>query len=342
MIWVQVGRTRRSSIVFGGIYREHRQLGRTDPDITRQELKIEQELRWTEIIEKWSQAGRNVNCVVLGDMNLDYMKWHDPDQFQEEMVDLVQRQIELEGFSQIISGYTRSWPGQADSLLDHIWVNCPNRVVSHQNTVNGASDHNVVEVTVAGKDLVTGGNNVRKCTWRKQNKERCALRLRETDWSDVLAEYNVDVANSILEEMIHDILDAEAPMWTIQTRTSYNKWISPETKTAMTERDLLREVARRTQKEEDWNSFRAARNACTSKQRKNKQTFLRNSYEKLEEEKDTGRLFSITRRLLGWSRMGPPMTFKIDGQLIRKQKDIVNTQRKYYQDKVRSIKESIP
>ena len=119
-------------------------------------LKLEQELRWVKIVEKWSQAGRNTNCIVLGDMNLDFLKWHDPDQFHEEMVDLVQRRIELEGFSQIITGHTRSWPGQADSLLDHIWVNCPNRVVSHQNVVNGASDHNVVEVIVAGKDLVTG------------------------------------------------------------------------------------------------------------------------------------------------------------------------------------------
>ena len=144
----------------------------------------------------------------------------------------------------------------------------------------------------------------------------------------------------MLEEKIREILDVEAPMRTIQSRTRYNRWISSET--AMLERDSLREVARRTQEEEDWRKFRISRNVCTSRQRKNKQTFLQDSYRKLEDEKDTGRLFAMTRRLLGWSRSGPPTTFTIDGQIIRKQKDIVNVQSKYYQDKVRNIKESIP
>ena len=41
------------------------------------------------------------------------------------MVEHTKEYIEAEGFTQIVTGTTRAWHDQVDSLLDQIWVNCP-------------------------------------------------------------------------------------------------------------------------------------------------------------------------------------------------------------------------
>ena len=69
----------------------------------------------------------NTRCIVIGDINLDHLRWLEPDQLNENMVKLVQDEIEILGFTQLIKGYTRRWRSQSDSLLDQIWSNCCHR-----------------------------------------------------------------------------------------------------------------------------------------------------------------------------------------------------------------------
>ena len=77
----------------------------------------------------------------------------------------------------------------------------------------------------------------------------------------------------------------------------------------MEDRDRLREIARRTQEDTDWNNFKSARNNCTKEQRKDKSRFTRGTFEKIEVENDTGKLFGMTRNLLGWNKSTPPTMF---------------------------------
>ena len=72
-IWVKLGEGRKNSIVMGGVYREHQQLGRTDPAAIRLEIQIQQEKRWSEIIKKWKLAARYPKCMIIGDINLDFL-----------------------------------------------------------------------------------------------------------------------------------------------------------------------------------------------------------------------------------------------------------------------------
>ena len=79
-----------------------------------------------------------------------------------------------------------------------------------------------------------------------------------------MKQVDVNLGNSILEEKIVTILDSEAPMHNIQQRTNYCKWLKQSTKERMEERNDLRELARRTQRTEDWDKFRKSRNECTT------------------------------------------------------------------------------
>ena len=64
-VWVRIGSSRRNSLVIGGIYREHHQLGRGELNDTWMETQQTQEWSWKRIMRKWSNAGQNSNCVVI-------------------------------------------------------------------------------------------------------------------------------------------------------------------------------------------------------------------------------------------------------------------------------------
>ena len=88
------------------------------------------------------------------------------------MVELVQEKIESNGFRQLMKTFTRSMNDQADSIIDHIWVNCERKVVNHFNKIRSCSDHNVVGVNVNKKDIRTGGQNMIRRKWMNFNKNQ--------------------------------------------------------------------------------------------------------------------------------------------------------------------------
>ena len=78
-IWVRVGSSKKKNIIVGGIYRQHRVLGVTDKEASRLELKLEQEERWKRVVKHWKAASNNAKCITMGDINLDYKRWQEPE-----------------------------------------------------------------------------------------------------------------------------------------------------------------------------------------------------------------------------------------------------------------------
>ena len=110
----------------------------------------------------------------------------------------------------------------------------------------------------------------------------------------------------------------------------------------MVDRDKALDRARISRDPSDWTTFRILRNKCTSMQKKDRNNYLKDTYDKMEAEHDSAKLFSTTRSLLGWQRAGPPSSFNIDGRYVTKQFDIAEAQATFYQDKVNKIKASLP
>ena len=334
-IWVRVGGTTKKSIVIGGLYREHQQLGQNLGDATWMEKKVMQEERWMKMIRQWQKAGNNGKCIVIGDLNLDFRKWHYPEQLQADMVSMVQDGIETMGFVQLITGITRSWSQQRDSTLDHIWSNCNERTLNFFNDTRGMSDHNVIGINVSLKDIKVCGQNVLRRKWKKFKEEKYLEKLSAIDWSNLYNTVDPNLANTILEDNIVGILDILAPMTVIQTRTKYISWLSDSTKNLMRERDSARETARVSQSESDWTKYRHLRNRCTNVQKTECAQFLRSKYTDIENTNDASKLYSLTRQLLGWKQAGPPVCFQRDGKLIRKQKEVAECQAKFYREKIK-------
>ena len=165
-IWLKIGSNKKKGLLVGGIYRQHKLLGEQQNDATRLDSQHQQENRWRRICKIWKNKSKNKKTVVVGDINLDHLRWDHPEQHLENMVEETKNVIETSGFLQIVTNFTRSWRNQADSCLDQVWTNCPDRTVKVYNIERGASYHNVVGINVAVQDIKTGGNNTIKRLWK--------------------------------------------------------------------------------------------------------------------------------------------------------------------------------
>ena len=88
--------------------------------------------------------------------------------------------------------------------------------------------------------------------------------------------------------------------------------------------------------------YRTRRNDCTKRQRNDRSKHYNELYNSIEVENDSKKLFNTTKNLLGWKQDAPPKGFMIDGKFISKQKEVAEEQAKYYENKIKKIKNSIP
>ena len=342
MVWIKVGTGKNNSVLIGGLYRQHQLLGQADKNFTNAEIIRQQELRWEKVVQTWINLSNDKNCIVVGDINLDQNKWNNPVSTQEHMVDLMKDNIETKGFQQLVTGVTRTMRNSEDSLIDHVWSNCLEKTIKIINKSRGSSDHNIVGIEVKLKGHMSGGSNVLKRCWKNFDEKECINAFKRENWTDILNIWNLDVAVWTLEDRIMRIMDVHAPFKVVQQRSNYKNWIGVETKSEMKLRDDARKKAKQSDLEIDWLEFRNRRNKCTSMQRQDKKQYLDKIYKDIEEDKNTRELFSVTRKLLGWSQAGPPNSLKIDGNILLKQKLIADAQMNYYTAKIEKVKKLLP
>ena len=224
-IWIQVGRAGRKPIRIGGLYREHTLLKQNVLQNNTSDGHL-QLARWNNQLAGWSAAAAgDANCVMLGDINLDYLYWNNPENRILNMVDRTQSEIETKGFIQLVRGFTRTWPGQRDTAVDHIWTNMPNRIVHHSNVVRAGSDHNVVSTMVRLKDRVLCRQEVVKRIRKNMDNQRVKDCMAAVDWTPLLESEDIDFVNHFLESKILEVYNREAPLKKVQIRNLKKNWV---------------------------------------------------------------------------------------------------------------------
>ena len=292
-------------------------------------------------MNSWKAAARGHKCVLIGDINLDNLKWNDPEARHVKMVDIVKNTIETIGFCQVISGFTRSWPQQQDSAVDLCWTNDIERVINHSNSIRSGSDHNVITVWVRMKDRILDIREKEKRMWKNMDPVMLKDMVKNADWTELLLSDNIDVMNGILEKVICDALDKVAPMKVVQTRRNFKNWVTNDLKDKMTHRNSLREKARVSSQQDDWDDYRKARNIVTKETKRTRDDFFEGIYDKLADGKDTKGVYGTTKELLGLNRDTGPRCFLVNGQLLRKPSELANTLVDCYETKLNTLRTNL-
>ena len=227
-IWLKIRRRGCKPVTVGGVYREHSLLLQgVSNDTDRPEA---QSRRWKKFIDQWTNARQDGICHVLGDTNLDIFKWTDPESINEQMVKYMNEEIVTLNFSQIIEGFTRSWPGTEDSLLDQCWTNRLDLILSKNNIVRYVGDHNVIEIVLKLKGTDEEQQESRRRNWKLFSLENYVSAAAAIRWDDFYRLTDLNEAQYWMETSLSELLDKEAPWMTVQPRRKFRNWVSAKTK----------------------------------------------------------------------------------------------------------------
>ena len=116
------------------------------------------------------------------------------------MIEKTQEWIETLGFLQVIRGYTRSWRGQEDSLLDHCWMKKPELLVAATNEIRAKSDHNYISAILKTKEKFKNNTEIKKRLWKIFCPIRFKNKISNIDWTNFYECEDIDIINDFFEK----------------------------------------------------------------------------------------------------------------------------------------------
>ena len=268
-------------------------------------------------------------------------KWTNPDQDHLSMINLMKNKIEHLGIHSNGLWNTRFWPGTPSSLIDHCWQNCPQRIIKVENIDCSLSDHNILKITIRIIGSVSQPREILARDWSKFIIKDYQDEVGRIDWTDLLEESDINLANNIFEEKIKNILDKAAPMRVSQIKIKNKSWITKTTRDVMKERDLARNVASQLQRDQDWSEYRRLRNKCNALTKSDKKKHFNDLFD-LNSKSNISELYKNVKSQLGWKTSGPPQSLLIKDKIVKTSEGIAEAQMDYFETKVKKLIEDIP
>ena len=346
-VWLEVGLPRQKKILVCNIYRQWQFTKQGDD---KSSATVNSQLaRFVSFLDQWERAvasGREI--CVLGDFNLDFLHFgrnnlpanSQSARLRPLVAELFDRIIP-HGFAQMVSVFTRSWPNQESSGLDHFWTNRPEKLSQVHATWAGGSDHKIIFATRYTRAQISKPRIIRKRSYKNFVPSQFLEAVRKISWWGVYSEcFDCESAAKIMTDKLTDILDLMAPIRTFQVRTKYAPWLSQHTKDLIKERDQAQKKAAFSKDEDDWRRFKGLRNSVTNILRTEKKNWQANKINQFGN--DTSSIWKNVKNWLGWSKGGPPTKIISEGNIFSRPKDVAKIMNNFFINKVRLLRNNLP
>ena len=338
-IWIKISSRGLKSVLVCGVYREHQYLSQPSDWSLHPNEQIK---RWAAFLKQVETARISSTCHIIGDCNLDYNKWLSPDYSQSQMVNDTKNSLEAGGFFQLVTEITRSWPGQADSTIDHFWTNEPQKIMNVSNAVRAAGDHNVITVLIRLKGSIFSKLDSRKRSYKNFDPVIYRQKLENEKWTDIYEIEDVDLANDFLESKVVGILDTMCPYKTVQYRKDCKTWLTDATKTKMTARDVTRERARISSDPVLWSQYKVQRNEVNRLVNSDRKRHYVELYDCHHVNKDVSATYRAAKNQGGIKKCSSPTTFLSEGIKITNPQEMSNLMMKTFSDKTDKLLNELP
>ena len=344
-VWLECGLPNQRSILMCVGYRQWRLLGQQD---STSASTTEQLARWLIFLEKWENAlQENKEVIVTLDANLDFLTWrkeglpsHHSSVRLKSLIDALFEQILPLGVTQLVTGATRFERGQPQAGLDHLYSNKPEKLSSVQTYYTGMSDHKLIKFTRFSKSFKQNPRFVTKRCFKKFDDQQFRQDLAESHLDEILSCTNPNEAAELLVSKLNCLLDKVAPVRTIQTHSNYAPWLGDGTKNLQQERNRAQEKAAKSDDPDDWRAYRSLRNQVTARSRAEEKEWQR---QKLDHTKNSStEMWKRVKGWLGWGGGGPPTQLFSDGKIISSPAGLGSVMNKFFIDKIRRLRSTIP
>ena len=353
-VWLKGSYRNSKQVYFCHAYREH--ASSMGGSINNQKEYLSKFLRqWEAAIEHNSVTEPN-EVHVSGDMNLDFFptKWLQPSYRLYSLTKLVQNICNSYNFSQLVNEPTRvmynSVAGSTEtSCIDHVYCNYRHKCSVPRVIVSGASDHDMISYTRYSKGPSTPSRTIRRRSYKTFVESDYLADLRATNWTDVLATEDLDIAVDILTRKINFVLDQHAPWKVFQLRKNFCPWVTEETKELMKERDSWKDKAKKlatlnpgpvtAEQRQAWLEYKKLRNKINNLKGSEEKEFKKSKIE--ENIGDSAKVWKLTKSFIDWKTIGAPTQLEENGSLVTSARKISQIMNSFFIDKVRVLRQSM-
>ena len=351
-VWIKGGYQNAKNIFFCHSYREHL-TGQGSGALSRY---------MNSFLGQWEAATRYGNSSepnethICGDMNIDTLedRWLQPDYHLAPLSRMIKSVCDTNNFHQLVKDVTRTQYNSVTnttslSCIDHIYTNSNFRCSDPVVISFGDSDHDLISYIRYSKNPPEPARTICKRSYKKFKECDFIEDVRNTDWSEVYACSEVDLATECFSRKFRYLLNLHAPWVRAQLHKNFAPWLTSETKELMRQRDLWKERAKSLARQSSvvgpdqiaaWAEYKKYRNKVNNK-KKNEETMYKS--EKFEEIQDSTEIvWKTAKSFMGWKSSGTPTQIKINNKLITSPKKIAQKMNEYFLEKVDKIRASMP
>ena len=313
--------------------------------ITGENSKEAQEKEFDKLTNIWRRfVSDDKDFLALGDTNICAKKFDDPNNPYRDLVDIFQDFLVEENCYQIVDDFTRIRMVKNDvqrSCLDHVTVNCVDKVSKPEVLGIGQSDHLGLLVTKKTRELRTTARTTKKRVYKHFDKNDFLADLKVAQETGLFKEMNetedIEVAADIFTEVFTKVLEKHAPLKVIQNRSNYIPYISKEIQNLMKERNFLKERAAETGDDEVFIRYKKLRNEVSTKLKTAEAEYYKSKFE--EESMNSKDLWGKAYQVLGKYRSEFPSQMLFGNKLLSKPIEIADAMNTFFVEKIAKLKE---
>ena len=344
-VWIQVGIQGQKQFLIQALYRQYQRQG-----LKNSKSHKEQTNRWTQIIEKWKIANKEGREVItLGDTNIDTMVCNKPinqlsqfDRQRQKFYNTLKENI-LDGGTTIVNTeFTRhdNPPHGRKSCLDQVYTTHPLKITHHTTTHSTFSDHALIEIHKAAKDIKDNKQFIRIRTMKNFDKNYYSENIiNHFKYITTLYEKDPEIITKNITEIIQESASKTAPIKRIQLSLKNKVTLSESAQNALIQRDIAHLKAKEDPTIENTREFKNLRNSAN--RLISHERFQRKKL-KFQETTNMKQKWELARTETGQLIKSSPSLILDQGKPITKPKQIAEVLNRQYISTIRDLLKSIP
>lgn len=294
-------------------------------------------------VEKASSGDDGI--IIVGDINLCSKRWDSHNYAHKLLSDRWREGMAKSGIEMLDLGLTyfsnhASQAGVfAESALDHIYTNCPERVIETKTLSNSGTDHLPISMNFKCNKKPTK-STILKRTFKNFNSKAFCKDLAMAPWEEIWKAEDVNQMVEMYSGFVNEALDTHAPIKEIKIKANYKSGLSKETKKLMNKRDTLRKEFSKTKGREKTvlhEKYKKLRNHCTKMIRKES---ISNSVRRVEKSKSASEIWKIANEI-GKPNGNNDIILEANGNVISDKMEVAENFNKFFINKIKKLREKL-
>merc|ERR1712240_172005 len=256
-IWIELKTPKNKPILIASIYRQW-----SLPQILNIKDSngiIKQTERWEKVLEKWEKAIKEKKeVIVLMDDNMDHENENYNNKYRIETIKertiqfLTEHNITTHNKDQTY--YINQTP---ISCIDHIYLNCPQKLTHITTINNGLSDHATLTATYHTKAPINNPKIIYTRPKHLLTEHNLNAYLNNNDIIQTAYNYtNPELIAEIIMRDFNNIIEIIAPRTKRQVKKNYTPYLNKETREGKKKLNQMHNKAKHTQQDDDWREYK--------------------------------------------------------------------------------------